>query len=393
MNASNLQMKLDFKSKVISKVEKFNRKHKALSFLGIVYAVVAITGYNFLFYFYRNTKRFTCLACIIMFFIASSSFSYPAMSLNISFASEAASGEEDGSAVAVLSGQEVAESSAELAVVEDVDQEVMAEASEVVNPDVAEIDNMVSLAQILEDNEGSEETVAVEETEDAETQVKDADAQLKSLEESEEVALSSSGNSSDSADVSFDGSDWNLLLVNKQHPIPDDYNFELGTISGSMRCDERIISPLLDMLKAARADGVNLIICSPYRDIERQTMLFTNKVDRYMGGGMSYMDAYNLASQAVTVPGSSEHQIGLAVDIITDGYSTLDEGFGDTAAGKWLAANSSDYGFILRYPSGKEEITSIEYEPWHFRYVGVDAAKVIADNDLCLEEFWNIYVD
>ena len=91
MNASNLQMKLDFKSKVISKVEKYNRKHKALSFLGIAYAIVAITSYNFLFYFYRNTKRFTCLACILMFFVASSSFSYPAMSLNISFASDVAS--------------------------------------------------------------------------------------------------------------------------------------------------------------------------------------------------------------------------------------------------------------------------------------------------------------
>lgn len=386
MNASNLQMKLDFKSKVISKVEKFNRKHKALSFLGIAYAIVAITSYNFLFYFYRNTKRFTCLACILMFFVASSSFSYPAMSLNISFASDVASS-EDSSSVAALSGQEVAESEAELAVVEDVDLEVMAEASEVVNPDVAEIDNMVSLAEILESNEGKESVL------DASAQPEVSDAGIKSLEEGEEVALSSSGESADPVDTSFDSNDWNLLLVNKQHPIPDDYDFELGTISGSMRCDERIITPLLDMLRAARADGVNLIICSPYRDIERQTMLFTNKVDRYMGGGMSYMDAYNLASQAVTVPGSSEHQIGLAVDIITDGYSTLDEGFGDTAAGKWLAANSSDYGFILRYPSGKEEITSIEYEPWHFRYVGVDAAKVIADNDLCLEEFWNIYVD
>ena len=112
-----------------------------------------------------------------------------------------------------------------------------------------------------------------------------------------------------------------------------------------------------------------------------------------MDGGMSYMDAYNLASQAVTVPGSSEHQIGLAVDIVTDGYTTLDEGFGDTPAGKWLYENSADYGFILRYPKGKENITSIEYEPWHFRYVGVEAARVITDNGMCLEEFWNRCVD
>ena len=112
-----------------------------------------------------------------------------------------------------------------------------------------------------------------------------------------------------------------------------------------------------------------------------------------MNGGMSYMEAYNLASQAVTVPGSSEHQIGLAIDIICDGYSSLDEGFADTKAGKWLADNSYKYGFILRYPLGKEDITSIEFEPWHFRYVGVDAATVMYENGICLEEFWNTYVN
>ena len=365
MNASNLQMKLTFRNKVVSRVEKFNRKHKAFSFLGLAYAMIAITVYNFLFYFYRNAKRFTCLACIILFFISSSSFSYPAMSLNISFAADTGVVERADDAQEVLSEEEVAESDAELVTAQDVDIEVLQEASEVVNPDAAEIDSMVSVSEILD----SEIPV--------ETEANEPNTLLSQSEE----------------ETTFNSEDWKLVLVNKQHPIPDDYEFELGTISGSMQCDERVIAPLFDMLKAARAEGVNLIVCSPYRDIDRQTMLFGNKVDRYMGGGMSYMDAYNLASQAVTVPGSSEHQIGLAVDIITDGYSSLDEGFGDTAAGKWLADNSAKYGFILRYPSGKEEITSIEYEPWHFRYVGVDAANVITDNGLCLEEFWNLYVD
>ena len=374
MNASNLQMKLTFKSKVISQVEKFNRKHKALSFLGLAYAVVAITTYNFLFYFYRNGKRFTALACILLFFVSSSSFSYPAMSLNISFASNS-SGESDdvlGTSRA-LSDETVAESDAELVAETVVDSSVIEQESTDVNPDVAEIDNMASLNEILESTEQIDPEALA-----AYGYVSDNEEE-KSVNEAEEE--------------SFSSDDWKIVLVNKQHPIPEDYSFELGTISGSMRCDERIITPLLDMLKGARADGVNLIVCSPYRDLDRQTMLFSNKVGRYMDGGLSYMDAYNLASQAVTVPGSSEHQIGLAVDIITDGYSSLDEGFGDTAAGKWLAANSSKYGFILRYPDGKENITSIEYEPWHFRYVGVDAATVITENNLCLEEFWNIYVD
>ena len=365
MNASNLQMKLTYRNKVISRVEKFNRKHKAFSFLGLAYAMIAITIYNFLFYFYRNAKRFTCLACIILFFVSSSSFSYPAMSLNISFAANTETDENIEQAPEVLSTEEVAESDAELVTAQDVDLEVLQEASEVVNPDAAEIDNMVSVSEIL-----------------------DADIPVGADAEESRTLLSQGAE-----EVTFSSDDWKLILVNKQHPIPDDYEFNLGTISGSMQCDERVISPLFDMLKAARADGVNLIVCSPYRDLGRQTMLFGNKVDRYMGGGMSYMDAYNLASQAVTVPGSSEHQIGLAIDIITDGYSSLDEGFGETAAGKWLADNSAKYGFILRYPSGKEEITSIEYEPWHFRYVGVDAAGVITDNGLCLEEFWNLYVE
>jgi D-alanyl-D-alanine carboxypeptidase len=386
MNASNLQKKLSFKSKVVSQVGKFNRKHKALSFLGMAYAVVAITLYNFLFYCYRNTKRFTALACILLFFAASSSFSYPAMSLNISFSSNSGMEEARESADIVLSGEEVAESDAELIVSRNVDSAVLEEASEVVNPDAAEVENMVSVNEILDSDENGVDEELTEEDIIDETITVDEVVATDELASAEVEVQPEEENS-------FSSDDWKLILVNKQHPIPDDYEFELATISGNMKCDERVRTPLLEMLKAARNDGVNLIVCSPYRDLSRQTTLFTNKVDRYMNGGMSYMDAYNLASQAVTVPGSSEHQIGMAVDIITDGYSSLDEGFGDTAAGKWLAENSYRYGFILRYPAGKEHITSIEYEPWHFRYVGVDAATVIKDNDLCLEEFWNKYVN
>ena len=126
--------------------------------------------------------------------------------------------------------------------------------------------------------------------------------------------------------------------------------------------------------------------------MDRQTMLFDNKIDKYMEAGMSYMDAYNLASQAVTVPGSSEHQVGLAIDIITDGYSSLDEGFGNTPAGKWLANNSYKYGFILRYPNGKENETGCAYEPWHIRYVGNELAETLYNGGdwITLEEYYGI---
>lgn len=191
----------------------------------------------------------------------------------------------------------------------------------------------------------------------------------------------------------FRSDDWRLVLINKQNSIPEDYTFQLGTIKGSMQCDKRILEDLLAMLEAAEKDGVNLTICSPYRDQEYQQMLFNRKIKRYMNRGMSYMEAYQLSSQAVTVPGASEHQIGLALDIVCDDYMSLDEGFGDTKAGKWLAANSCRFGFILRYPEGKENITGIEYEPWHFRYVGKAAAPVIMEQGITLEEFWEEYVE
>ncbi|WP_051544828.1 M15 family metallopeptidase [Butyrivibrio sp. MC2021] len=372
MNAGNLQKKLTYKQKVVSRVEKFNRKHKKLSFVGVTYAISAIICYNVLFYFYRNTKRFTCLACILLFFVTSSSFAYPTMSVGISFATQVNTTDIDGmtsegSIEAVDTA--VSESDVELAAIENVDSSIIEEAYESENPDVAEAEHLDPEKQVsLDDILGARRESDYEEGETEDTPSEASDT------------------------PEFRSDDWKLILVNKQHPIPDDYDFHLGTISGTMRCDERIITPLLDMMKAARKDGVTLIICSPYRDMDRQTMLFNNKVQKYMAGGMSYMDAFNLASQAVTVPGSSEHQIGLAIDIISDGYSSLDEGFGKTAAGKWLKANSYKYGFILRYPEGKEDITSIEFEPWHFRYVGVDAATFISENDICLEEFWSIYV-
>lgn len=184
--------------------------------------------------------------------------------------------------------------------------------------------------------------------------------------------------------------DWRLVLINKSHSIPEDYTFTLGSIKtekGIMKCDERIIPDLLKMLKAAKDDGIDLQISSPYRDMNRQIYLFDKHIKSYMKQGMSYMDAYALTAQAVTVPGASEHQIGLALDIVCDNYIYLNEGFGDTDAGKWLAKHSYEYGFILRYPKGKEYITGIEYEPWHFRYVGTEAATIIASEDLTLEEF------
>ncbi len=107
-----------------------------------------------------------------------------------------------------------------------------------------------------------------------------------------------------------------------------------------------------------------------------------------MKQGFSYIESFQLSSRRVTVPGASEHQLGLALDIVCTSHQDLDEAFADTDAGIWLAQNSYKYGFILRYPKEKEYITGIKYEPWHFRYVGIEAATVITERGLTLEEFW-----
>ncbi|MBO4336524.1 MAG: M15 family metallopeptidase [Lachnospiraceae bacterium] len=187
----------------------------------------------------------------------------------------------------------------------------------------------------------------------------------------------------------FSQDDWRLILVNKQHPIPWDYEIKLGTIHNGQRVDERIVTDLEHMLEAAKEDGIRLLVISPYRSSEKQQELFLQKVNRAMRKGESFLSAYRDTAQAVTVPGSSEHEIGLAVDITTKEHITLDEEYADSEGGRWLYENCSDYGFILRYPEGSEEITGIEFEPWHFRYVGKEAAKYLMENKLTLEQLWD----
>ena len=191
----------------------------------------------------------------------------------------------------------------------------------------------------------------------------------------------------ETAEQKLTADDWRLLLVNKQHPVPENYTFTPGKITGNMKCDARIIDDLMAMMEAAKADGINLMVCSPYRDYNRQTVLFNRKIDYYMNKGYSYLEAYKISSITVTVPGASEHQIGLALDIVSDTYPYLEIEFGETQAGKWLNKHSCEYGFILRYPLGKEYITGIQYEPWHFRYVGKEAATAIMSQGITLEEF------
>ncbi|MBO4373946.1 MAG: M15 family metallopeptidase [Lachnospiraceae bacterium] len=187
-------------------------------------------------------------------------------------------------------------------------------------------------------------------------------------------------------EASFDD-DWSLILINKQHVIPDDYKFELATIKGNIKSDVRVVEHVNSLLEAAKSDGVDIFICSPYRDEEKQQKLFEKKVAQYEREGYYHEKAVDLASETVAIPGSSEHQVGLAFDFVTTKYQRLDDGFGETEAGIWLRQNAPDYGFILRYPADKVKETDIGYEPWHYRYVGVKAAKEMTALNLSLEEY------
>ena len=181
--------------------------------------------------------------------------------------------------------------------------------------------------------------------------------------------------------------DWSLILINKEHHIPDDYEFELATIRGQIKSDVRVMPYVLNMINAAKEDGVTIYICSPYRSVEKQEVLFKKKQRQYMRKGYSEEEAYELTSQTIAIPGTSEHQVGLAFDFISNDHRTLDAAFAETDGGRWLKDHCAEYGFILRYPLGKENITKIEFEPWHFRYVGVAAATEIMERDICLEEY------
>lgn len=181
--------------------------------------------------------------------------------------------------------------------------------------------------------------------------------------------------------------DWNLILVNKDNPIPEDYKVETVKVEGRWEVDIRIKESLEQMIKDARKEGLDPIICSAYRTPNYQKNLFNKKVTEYKRKGYSQKNAEEQAALWVTIPGTSEHEIGLSVDIVGRNYQILDEKQEDTAIQKWLMEHCYEYGFILRYPTDKKDITKINYEPWHYRYVGIKDAMYIKEKGFCLEEY------
>ncbi len=183
---------------------------------------------------------------------------------------------------------------------------------------------------------------------------------------------------------------WNLLLVNTEHRSPENYeDTELVTFgSGEMLCDARAKPYIQQMLADAKEDGYNLYVLSTYRSIAKQTELFDKKVKSIMNNQhLDRPEAEKEAAKTVAYPGTSEHNIGLAFDIACDGHFDLTETFAQTQEFQWLEQHCTDYGFVIRFERDKTAMTGINYEPWHYRYVGKKHAKEMKRLDMCLEEY------
>lgn len=182
--------------------------------------------------------------------------------------------------------------------------------------------------------------------------------------------------------------EWNLIVVNRWNELPEDYSVELTELSNGQKVDSRIYPYLQEMFDAARAEDVYPVVREGYRTAEEQQEILDDKIQSYINQGYSQVKAERTAKEWVALPGTSEHQLGIAVDINADKSKCSNE---DVYG--WLAENAYKYGFVLRYPPGKQKITGTSYEPWHYRYVGEEAAKEIYERGICLEEYFKQMIE
>lgn len=182
---------------------------------------------------------------------------------------------------------------------------------------------------------------------------------------------------------------WKLTVVSVAAPLSHDFTVDLEALdtAGEVKVDTRIAPILKQLLWDAKNADASFTICSGYRNVAKQKNLYEREIQGHQARGLSLSDAIMQAERYVQPPGSSEHHTGLAIDLLAPGEGELSENFSTTAAGRWLSEHAQDYGLILRYPQGKEEITGIAWEPWHYRYVGREIAQIITANGICLEEY------
>ncbi len=191
---------------------------------------------------------------------------------------------------------------------------------------------------------------------------------------------------SSSPSVEVPSGEWAQILVNPTHLLPDDYDIELEDFEGG-QINARIFEIATAMFEDAADDGVEFKLVDSYRSYDTQAGYYEKKVKQYIDQGYSRADAEVKAATITARPNTSEHQAGLALDIVTPSWPRRNSGFADTLAFKWLDANAYKYGFIQRYPKGKEDITKVIFEPWHWRFVGTEIASAIEESGQCLEEY------
>lgn len=242
----------------------------------------------------------------------------------------------------------------------------------------------------LADNSSSQ-TNAVDDasSDDSSKELDSSSSAASSSASSSQNASSSSGNSSapvDSDDPYYEAS--MPLLVNPDNLMPEGYSPTVVSVGGNYKLETRAAAAWQKMQAAASNDGVSLWIISAYRTLERQTELYNEKVAEYKALGYSEADAKVEAGKWVAVPGTSEHCLGYAADLCS-----LEESFENSNQFAWLQKHCAEYGFILRFPKDKVSITKISYEPWHYRYVGSNHAKIIMSEGICLEEYLDKYGD
>ena len=182
-----------------------------------------------------------------------------------------------------------------------------------------------------------------------------------------------------------------MILVNHTNQMPESYTFDTKECGSSTAVNKTLQTVACDaflaLQKAAAADGVTVWMQSGYRSVAYQTKLYERKTQYYRDKGYDEATAREKAAAIVNPPGYSEHNCGLAADLNSPEHTGLDEGFENTAAFRWLCVHAGEYGFILRYPKGAEDKTEITYEPWHWRYVGVENAARINASGLCFEDY------
>ena len=178
-----------------------------------------------------------------------------------------------------------------------------------------------------------------------------------------------------------------IIVANPWNIIPADYSPSLQNTEGGMMVDKSCKESLDNMLAACRAAGHGVVVISAFRENSTQIYLYNNKVNYFLNQGLDAATARKEAGKVVAMPGTSEHELGLAVDLTDSAYTGLDEAQENTDTQKWLMEHCWEYGFILRYPNNKSDATGIIYEPWHYRYVGVEVARELQETGLCLEEY------